>query len=122
MRSKVTNRFAPYQFKSTVIFSTVTTERNEFTGMATEVKTEVFRKRFAKIKNTLTQKYSVVGTEYERAFNIAIRHDKRLQEYEYLVATINGTDYRIIDSSYDDETYNSYDIITLTKKEGNNDG
>lgn len=121
MRSKVTNRYAPYQFRKTVVFSTITTTENQYTGMAIASKNEVFRKRFARIKNTLTQKYSVVGTEYERAFNIAIRHDDRLSDYDFLIATIDNVDYRIIDISYDDETYNSYDILTLTKKEGNSD-
>lgn len=122
MKSVVSHRFKPYQFKSIVTFSTLTEKENEFTGMVTEVKKEAFHKRFAKIKNTLSQKYSVVGTQYEKSFNIAIRHDNRLQQYDYLLATINGVDYRIIDVSYDDETYNSYDILTLSKKEGNNDG
>ena len=71
---------------------------------------------------TLNQKYSVLGTQYENSFNIAIRHDKRLEQFDYLIATINGVDYRIIDISFDNETYNSYDLLTLTKKEGNGNG
>lgn len=122
MQSKAKSRFAPYQFKGTATFSTLTESKNEYTGMIVNIKQTVFKRRFAKIKNTLTQKYSVVGTQYEKAFNIAIRHDKRLQEYDYLIVTIDDVDYRIIDISYDDETYNSYDILTLSKKEGNSNG
>lgn len=122
MKSKVKNRFSPYQFKNIVTFSTLTTKENKFTGIEQTVKHEEFKKHFAKLKQTLNQKYSVLGTKYENSFNIAIRHDKRLSQFDYLIATINNVDYRIIDISFDNETYNSYDLLTLTKKEGNGNG
>lgn len=122
MKSKVKNRFQPYQFKSTVTFSTLTTKENPYTGIEESIKHEEFKKHFAKIKQTLNQKYSVLGTKYEKSFNIVIRHDKRLSQFDYLIATIHSVDYRIIDISFDDETYNSYDLLTLTKKEGNGNG
>ena len=122
MKQIAKNRFQPYQFKSTVAFSTVTTQENPYTGIEQTVKHEEFKKHFAKVKQTLTQKYSVLGTKLENSFNIAIRHDKRLQQFDYLIATINGVDYNIMDISFDNETYNSYDLITLSKKEGNGNG
>lgn len=122
MKSKIKSRFQPYQFKNIVTFSTLTTQENPYTGIEQTVKHEEFKKHFAKLKQTLNQKYSVLGTKYENSFNIAIRHDKRLEQFDYLIATINGADYRIIDISFDNETYNSYDIITLSKKEENGNG
>lgn len=122
MKQIAKNRFQPYQIKSTVTFSTVTTQENPYTGIEQTIKHEEFKKHFAKVKQTLNQKYSVLGTSLENSFNIAIRHDKRLQQFDYLIATINGVDYNIMDISFDDETYNSYDLITLTKKEGNGNG
>lgn len=122
MKQIAKNRFQPYQFKSTVTFSTVTTQENPYTGIEQTIKHEEFKKHFAKLKQTLNQKYSVLGTSLENSFNIAIRHDKRLEQFDYLIATINGVDYKIIDISFDDETYNSYDLLTLTKKEGNGNG
>lgn len=122
MKQITESRFRPYQFKSTVTFSTLTTQENQFTGIEESVKHEEFKKKFAKIKQTLNQKYSVLGTKYENSFNIAVRHDKRFEQFDYLIATINGVDYRIIDISFDNETYNSYDLLTLTKKEGNGNG
>lgn len=122
MKQIARSRFQPYQFKSIVTFSTVTTQENPYTGIEQTVKHEEFKKHFAKVKQTLNQKYSVLGTSLENSFNIAIRHDKRLEQFDYLIATINGVDYNIMDISFDNETYNSYDLITLTKKEGNGNG
>lgn len=122
MKQIAKSRFQPYQFKSIVTFSTVTTQENPYTGIEQTIKHEEFKKHFAKVKQTLNQKYSVLGTSLENSFNIAIRHDKRLEQFDYLIATINGVDYRIIDISFDNETYNSYDLITLSKKEGNGNG
>lgn len=122
MNSVIKSRFKPYQFKNNVTFSTIIQSQNQYTHMMTEVKKEVFTKKFARVKNTLSQKYSVVGTQYEKSFNIAIRHTKQLEEYDYLIATINGVDYNIIDMSLDNENYNSYDLLTLVKKEGNSNG
>lgn len=122
MKQIAKSRFQPYQFKDIVTFSTLTTQENPYTGIEEPIKHEEFKKRFAKVKQTLNQKYSVLGTQYENSFNIAIRHDKRLEQFDYLIATVNGVDYRIIDISFDNETYNSYDLLTLTKKEGNGNG
>lgn len=122
MQSQIKSRFKPYQFNGKVTFSTIIQSQNQHTHIMQEVKKEVFTKKFARIKNTISQKYSVIGTQYEKSFNIAIRHSKQLQEYDYLIATINGIDYNIIDMSLDNENYNSYDLLTLVKKEGNSNG
>lgn len=122
MKQIAKNRFQLYQFKDIVTFSTVTTQENPYTGIEQTVKHEEFKKHFAKVKQTLNQKYSVLGTSLENYFNIAIRHDKRLEQFDYLIATINDVDYNIMDISFDNETYNSYDLITLSKKEGNGNG
>ncbi|WP_290033887.1 phage head closure protein [Ligilactobacillus cholophilus] len=122
MQSQIKSRFKPYQFNGNVTFSTIIQSQNQHTHIMQEIKKEVFTKKFARVKNTLSQKYSVVGTQYEKSFNIAIRHTKQLEEYDYLIATINGIDYNIIDMSLDNENYNSYDLLTLVKKEGNSNG
>lgn len=107
----ISTRFQPYQMRHTVTFNQLQEVENKYTGMTEEQAVPLFTKHFAKINTTISQKYSALGTDYEHAIQIAVKHDKRLNQY--LTATIAGQDYRIIDYSPDDENYLSYDLLTL---------
>lgn len=124
MLKMIKSRFQPYQMRNVVTFNKQIEKENKYTGMIETYNQAWFTKHCAKVKTTLSQKFSVVGTQFENALVLAIKHDKRLEleNYNYLTCTFKGIDYRIIDISVDDENYLSYDLITLSKKEGHSSG
>jgi SPP1 family predicted phage head-tail adaptor len=80
-----------------------------------------FKLHYARVSQTISQKYEVLGTDFENTQILAVRHDKRLTDK--LAVRINGQVYSIVDLSVRDDTYLSYDLITIKRyKAGGQDG
>ncbi len=112
-------RFQPYQMRHKVTFNSQTEKENAI-GQTVTVNSPLFTKHYAKVKISINQKFSAVGTEAEHDVYIAVKHDKRFDEMDYakLTATIGNDDYRIVDIDVVDDNYLSYDMITLRKVSG----
>lgn len=116
----IKSRYQPYQMRHKVSFNKVQEVETPI-GDVVEKNVFWFSKHCAKVKVSLNQKFNVAGTKAEHDVYIAVRHDKRLDtDYQYLTATMNGVDYRIIDIDSVDDNYLSYDMFTLRKVDGRN--
>lgn len=115
---KIKARYQPYQMRHKVTFNKVEEKENSI-GQIIETNVPYFSKHCAKVKVSLNQKFNVTGTSAEHDILLAIRHDSRLDNHEYLTATFKGIDYRIIDVDSVDDNYLSYDMVTLRRIDGN---
>lgn len=117
--AKIKSRFQPYQMKHLLTFNKLEDVENPYTGIIETKPVPDLKKHCAIIKKTLTQKYTLVGTNLEDTINVAIRHTRGLTKDLYTSATLDNTLYNIVDISSDNDNHLSYDIITLRKVEGN---
>lgn len=112
--------YQPYQMRYTAEFGSFKTVDN---GMGISMLTFVsqFKLHYARVSQTISQKYEALGTDFEDTQILAVRHDKRLTDK--LAVRINGRVYSIVDLSVRDDTYLSYDLITIKRyKAGGQDG
>lgn len=112
--------YQPYQMRYTVDFGSFNTVDN---GMGISMPTFVsqFKLHYARVSQTISQKYEALGTDFENTQILAVRHDKRLTDK--LAVQIDGKVYSIVDLSVRDDTYLSYDLITVKRyKAGGQDG
>lgn len=112
--------YQPYQMRYTAEFGSFNTAEN---GMGIPMPTFVsqFKLHYAHVSQTISQKYEALGTDFENTQILSVRHDKRLTDK--LAVRINGKVYSIVDLSVRDDTYLSYDLITIKRyKAGGQDG
>lgn len=112
--------YQPYQMRYTADFGSFNTVDN---GMGISMPTFVsqFKLHYARVSQTISQKYEALGTDFENTQILAVRHDKRLTDK--LAVQIDGKVYSIVDLSVRDDTYLSYDLITIKRyKAGGQDG
>lgn len=112
--------YQPYQMRYTAEFGSFDMAEN---GMGIPMPTFVsqFKLHYARVSQTISQKYEALGTDFENTQILAMRHDKRLTDK--LAVRINGKVYSIVDLSVRDDTYLSYDLITIKRyKAGGQDG
>lgn len=108
-------RYRPDQFRHTAQFGKIVSKENPYSGaMISEFEPE-FSLHYALVRTTLSMRYEALGTTWEGTKTIAVRHGKAK---DATVVEIDGTQYKILDSSLDDDNYISYDLLTLqaTKK------
>lgn len=112
--------YQPYQMRYIADFGTFSNVDN---GMGIPIPTfaSQFKLHYARVSQTISQKYEALGTDFENTQILAVRHDKRLTDK--LAVQIDGKVYSIVDLSVRDDTYLSYDLITIKRyKAGGQDG
>ncbi|MEK1385526.1 phage head closure protein [Limosilactobacillus fermentum] len=121
----VTNRtvpysYQPYQMRYTADFGTFSSAENGM-GIPMAIFVSQFKLHYARVSQTISQKYEALGTDFENTQILAVRHDKRLTDK--LAVQIDGKVYSIVDLSVRDDAYLSYDLITIKRyKAGGQDG
>lgn len=112
--------YQPYQMRYTAEFGTFSDVENGM-GIPMPIFTSQFKLHYARVSQTISQKYEALGADFENTQILAVRHDKRLTDK--LAVRINGKVYSIVDLSVRDDTYLSYDLITIKRyKAGGQDG
>ncbi len=114
-RPLVRNPYKPYQFNHLITFCDSQNTINQ-AGINVTKLVPAFSLHFAYIKQTITQKYQLIGTDLENTKLIAIRHNAKVNNYQY--ALIDNQEYRIIDVSSDNTMYIAYDILTIKQSKG----
>ena len=105
--------FSPYQFNHIADFGTSNTIEDEYTGDSTPAFKKLARLHFARRNQTIADRYQAAGTTYEDTTMIAIRHNRTLSAVKPLYVSYNDMLYSVISYSVNDDTYNSYDLLTL---------
>ena len=112
--------YQPYQMRYTAEFGSFNTVDNDM-GIPMPTFVSQFKLHYARVSQTISQKYEALGTEFENTQILAVRHDKRMTDK--LAVQIDGKVYSIVDLSARDDTYLSYDLITIKRyKAGGQDG
>lgn len=112
--------YQPYQMRYTADFGTFSSVENGM-GIPMAIFVSQFKLHYARVSQTISQKYEALGTDFENTQILAVRHDKRLTDK--LAVQIDGKVYSIVDLSVRDDTYLSYDLITIKRyKAGGQDG
>lgn len=112
--------YQPYQMRYTADFGSFNTVDNDM-GIPMPTFVSQFKLHYARVSQTISQKYDALGTDFENTQILAVRHDKRLTDK--LAVQIDGKVYSIVDLSVRDDTYLSYDLITIKRyKAGGQDG
>lgn len=112
--------YQPYQMRYTADFGTFSSAENGM-GIPMAIFVSQFKLHYARVSQTISQKYEALGTDFENTQILAVRHDKRLTDK--LAVRIDGKVYSIVDLSVRDDTYLSYDLITIKRyKAGGQDG
>lgn len=112
--------YQPYQMRYTADFGSFNTVDNDM-GIPMPTFVSQFKLHYARVSQTISQKYDALGTDFENTQILAVRHDKRLTDK--LAVQIDGKVYSIVDFSVRDDTYLSYDLITIKRyKAGGQDG
>lgn len=112
--------YQPYQMRYTADFGTFSSVENGM-GIPMAIFVSQFKLHYARVSQTISQKYEALGTDFENTQILAVRHDKRLTDK--LAVQIDGKVYSIVDLSVRDDTYLSYDLITIKRyKAGDQDG
>lgn len=105
--------YQPYQFNHVAEFGTVTSLEDQFTGDSTTSFKPLCTLHFARRNQTVSDRYQAAGTSFENTFLIVIRHNKSLAMTTPLYVKIDDVLFRVITYSVNDDTYNSYDMLTL---------
>ena len=112
--------YQPYQMRYTAEFGSFNTVDNDM-GIPMPTFVSQFKLHYARVSQTISQKYEALGTDFENTQILAVRHDKRMTDK--LAVRIAGKVYSIVDLSARDDTYLSYDLITVKRyKAGGQDG
>ena len=112
--------YQPYQMRYTAEFGSFNTVDNDM-GIPMPTFVSQFKLHYARVSQTISQKYDALGTDFENTQILAVRHDKRMTDK--LAVRIDGKVYSIVDLSARDDTYLSYDLITIKRyKAGGQDG
>ncbi len=112
--------YQPYQMRYTADFGTFSSAENGM-GIPMAIFVSQFKLHYARVSQTISQKYEALGTDFENTQILAVRHDKRLTDK--LAVQIDGKVYSIVDLSVRDDAYLSYDLITIKRyKAGGQDG
>lgn len=112
--------YQPYQMRYTAEFGSFNTVDNDM-GIPMPTFVSQFKLHYARVSQTISQKYEALGTDFENTQILAVRHDKRLTDK--LAVQIDGKVYSVVDLSVRDDTCMSYDLITIKRyKAGGQDG
>ena len=113
LKYKPNDKYKPSDFHKKAQFGSIQTVTNPNTGGKTKVFVAEMTLRYAPKKRTLTQQYTILGTDLEDTILIVIRHNKALNK-KLLVKLPDGLSYDIVGISPDDSNnIITYDIVTL---------
>ena len=102
----------PSNFNHIVYFGEVGSQMGE-DGIERDTFIPKFSAKFSPKSRSMTQQYSIFGTELQDTILIVIRHNKSVKR-GLVVKMPNGRAYDIADISSDEQNiYITYDIITL---------
>lgn len=106
-------KYKPSDFNKRAQFGSIKTVTNPNTGGKSKVFVAEITLHYAPKKRTLTQQYTILGTNLEDTILIVIRHNKALNK-KLLVKLSDGKYYDIVGTSPDDSNnVITYDIVTL---------
>lgn len=112
-----TTTYPPYLFSKTADFGSSKSVTNEFTGVSESTFVKQFTLHVYPQKRTLDMQYRALGTDYQDARTLVIRHNKRVTNS--LQVQYEGKTYKIISISPDDSSnYQTYDFLTIQSVEG----
>lgn len=108
------NAVQPYLMQKVCTFGSYGTSQ-ALSGMTNRVFKPAFKVHFSNVKQTRSQKYELIGTSFENSRVIKIQHGKenshKLQSCTCV--QISGVTYDILDVSLDEDSYVTYDLITI---------
>lgn len=108
-------RYRAYQFNHIAIFGVSVSVQNEYTGASTTQFSPIAKIHYAIRNQSISDRAQVAGTTYQDSVFIIIRHNKDLASRDVLYVKLDGKLYRVINYSVNDQTYNSVDLLTLSR-------
>lgn len=109
--SIISKTYQPYQMTRMASFGNYENKESR-TGIIKQTFKEVCKLHFAIVHQTISQKYDAINSQYQDARIIAVQHTSAINDK--LTCKIDGNVYRILDISPDQDTYISYDLVTLS--------
>lgn len=104
--------FQPSQFNKVASFGKNVTYEDENTGMTRKGFKELFTLHYRNVKRTVTQQYSLLGTELENTKIIMIQHNDKVDDT--MLVTIDGQQYNVVSIEVDESNvYLKYDYLTI---------
>ncbi|WP_375661142.1 phage head closure protein [Bartonella sp. CL71SXKL] len=106
--------YQPYQMRNKAHFGHDGFKENA-QGVNVPSFVDDFSLHYANVNQTMNQRYLAAGTDMEYTTTIAVHHDKRLHD-QLRCKLADGKEYIIAQYSPNDDMYNSYDILVLSRK------
>lgn len=112
-----TVEYSPYLFKEIADFGVTKTVTNPYSGVNESSFVKSFSLHVYPQKRTLDMQYRSLGTDYDKAITLVVRHNNRLNNQ--LCVKYKGEEYTILNISSDDSAnYMTYDFLTLRNVKG----
>lgn len=112
-----TVNYSPYLFSKRAEFGVTKSILNKNSGVNEPQFVKQFSLHVYPQKRTLDMQYRALGTNYQNAITLVVRHTHRINDQ--LEVKYDGEKYRIINISSDDSTnYQTYDFLTLQRVNG----
>ena len=107
-----TVKYSPYLFSEVAEFGVTKTVTNPYSGVNEPIFVKSFSLHVFPQKRTLDMQYRALGTSYQNAITLVVRHNARINDQ--LHVKYKGEEYTIINISSDDlANYLTYDFLTL---------
>ncbi|POH13434.1 phage tail protein [Fructilactobacillus sanfranciscensis] len=107
-----TVEYSPYLFNKIADFGVTKTVTNPYSGVNEPSFVKSFSLHVYPQKRTLNMQYRSLGTDYDKAITLVVRHNNRLNNQ--LHVKYKGEEYTILSISSDDSAnYMTYDFLTL---------
>lgn len=107
-----TVEYSPYLFNEIADFGVTKTVTNPYSGVNESSFVKSFSMHVYPQKRTLDMQYRSLGTDYDKAITLVVRHNNRLNNQ--LCVKYKGEEYTILNISSDDSAnYMTYDFLTL---------
>lgn len=108
-------KYPAYQFNNVALFGISESQQNKFTGVSTAEFKQIAKLHYAVRNQTISDRLQAAGTAYQDSVMIVIRHNRDLASRDVLYVKIDDKLYRVINYSVNDATYNSVDLLTLSR-------
>ncbi|CUQ99430.1 phage head-tail joining protein [Lactobacillus phage EV3] len=107
-----TVEYSPYLFNEIADFGVTKTVTNPYSGVNESSFVKSFSLHVYPQKRTLNMQYRSLGTDYDKAITLVVRHNNRLNNK--LRVKYKGEEYTILNISSDDSAnYMTFDFLTL---------
>lgn len=108
-------KYPAYQFNHVALFGISESKQNKYTGVSTSEFKQIAKLHYAVRNQTISDRLQAAGTAYQDSVMIVIRHNRDLASRDVLYVKIDDKLYRVINYSVNDATYNSVDLLTLSR-------